>query len=233
MKKIAFIGAYDKTDLLLYIAKIFQELGKKILVVDATTLQKAKYIVPVINPTRTYVTEFEFMDVAVGFESFEDISDYLGVNDIETLYDVAFIDTDNYEGYENFKLDEAQKKYFVTCFDVYSLKKGLEILSGFNKVVTLTKILYSRDMTKEEDEYLDFLSMNYNIEWEKEKIYFPFERGDQSAIYENQRTSRIKFKNLSSQFKDSLMYLASGVLEEEGISSSNIRKAVRKIEKGV
>lgn len=233
MKKIAFIGAYDKTDLLLYIAKIFQELGKKILVVDATTLQKAKYIVPVINPTRTYVTEFEFMDVAVGFESFEDISDYLGVNDIEQLYDIAFVDTDNYEGYENFKLDESEKKYFVTCFDVYSLKKGLEILSGFNNVVTLTKILYSRDMTKEEDEYLEFLSMNYNIEWEKEKIYFPFERGDQSAIYENQRTSRIKFKNLSSQFKDSLMYLASGLLEEEGISTSNIKKAVRKIEKGV
>ena len=56
MKKIAFIGAYDKTDLLLYIAKIFQTVGKRMLVVDSTILQKAKYIVPVINPTKTYVT---------------------------------------------------------------------------------------------------------------------------------------------------------------------------------
>ena len=233
MRKVAFIGAYDKTDLLLYIAKIFQQLGKRILIVDATTLQKAKYIVPVINPTVTYITEFESMDVAVGFENFEDISDYLGVNSIETIYDVAFVDTDNYEGYENFNLDSAEKKYFVTCFDVYSLKKGLEILSGFENLVTLTKVLYSKDMSKEEDEYLDFLSMNYNIEWEKEKIYFPFERGDQSAIYENQRTARIKFKNLTSQFKDSLMYLASGLFEDDGISSGDIKKAVRKIEKGV
>lgn len=233
MRKVAFIGAYDKTDLLLYIAKIFQQLGKRILIVDATTLQKAKYIVPVINPTVTYITEFESMDVAVGFESFEDISDYLGVNSIETLYDVVFVDTDNYEGYERFNLDSAEKKYFVTCFDVYSLKKGLEILSGFENLVTLTKVLYSKDMSKEEDEYLEFLAMNYNIEWEKEKIYFPFERGDQSAIYENQRTARIKFKNLTSQFKDSLMYLASGLLEDDGISSSDIKKAVRKIEKGV
>ena len=66
-----------------------------------------------------------------------------------------------------------------------------------------------------------------------EKIYFPFERGDQSIIFENQRTSRIKFKNLSSQYKDSLVYLASGLLEAEGVSSGEIRRAVRKIEKGV
>ena len=107
MKKIAFIGAYDKTDLLLYIAKIFQTVGKRMLVVDSTILQKAKYIVPVINPTKTYVTEYENIDVAVGFESFEDISDYLGVENLDSQYDVAFIDTDNYEGFNNFKLAEA------------------------------------------------------------------------------------------------------------------------------
>ncbi len=233
MKKIAFIGAYDKTDLILYIAKIFQEIGKKMLIVDATLLQKAKYIVPVINPTTTYVTEYESMDVAVGFESFEDISDYLGVDDITSLYDVAFVDTDTISGMENFKLEEADKKYFVTSFDVYSLKKGLELFGGIQQDVTLTKVLFSRDMTKEEDEYLEFLGMNYNIVWEKEKIYFPFERGDQSIIFENQRTSRIKFKNLSSQYKDSLIYLASGLLETDGVSSGDVKKAVRKIEKGV
>lgn len=233
MKKIAFIGAYDKTDLILYIAKIFQTVGKRMLVVDATILQKAKYIVPVINPTKTYVTEYEGIDVAVGFESFEDISDYLGVESLDSQYDIAFIDTDNYEGFNNFKLEEAIKSFFVTSFDVYSLKKGLEVFGGVEITVKLTKVLFSKDMKKEEDEYLEFLAMNYNIEWEKEKIYFPFERGDQSIIFENQRTSRIKFKNLSSQYKDSLVYLASGLLEAEGVSSGEIRRAVRKIEKGV
>ena len=42
MKKIAFIGSYDKTDFLLYIAKIMTVLGKKVLLVDATIEQKAK-----------------------------------------------------------------------------------------------------------------------------------------------------------------------------------------------
>ena len=30
MKKIGFIGAYDKTDLILYVAKILTVLGKKV-----------------------------------------------------------------------------------------------------------------------------------------------------------------------------------------------------------
>ena len=58
MKKIGFIGTFDKTDLLLYVAKMLQLLGHKVLVVDATLLQKTKYIVPSINPTKSYVTNF-------------------------------------------------------------------------------------------------------------------------------------------------------------------------------
>ena len=68
MKKVGFIGAYDKTDLILYVAKILTVLGKKVLIVDSTITQKAKYIVPVLNPTMSYITEFEEMDVAVGFK---------------------------------------------------------------------------------------------------------------------------------------------------------------------
>ena len=40
MKKIAFIGAYDKTDFLLYVAKIMTVLGKKVLIIDSTIMQK-------------------------------------------------------------------------------------------------------------------------------------------------------------------------------------------------
>ena len=39
--------------------------------------QKAKYIVPVIKPTKAYVTEFEGIDVAVGFNDFNEIKEYL------------------------------------------------------------------------------------------------------------------------------------------------------------
>ena len=56
MIKIGFVGAYDKTDIILYIAKIISLIGKKVLVIDSTINQKAKYVVPVINPTKSYIT---------------------------------------------------------------------------------------------------------------------------------------------------------------------------------
>ena len=59
MKKIGFIGAYDKIDLVIYVAKVLTALGKKVLVVDSTINQKARYIIPVINPSKSYVTEYE------------------------------------------------------------------------------------------------------------------------------------------------------------------------------
>ena len=59
MKKIGFIGAYDKTDIVLSIAKILTMANKKVLVLDNTITQKCKYVVPVINPTRSYVTTYE------------------------------------------------------------------------------------------------------------------------------------------------------------------------------
>ena len=81
MDKIGFVGAYDKTDVILYIAKIISLIGKKVLVIDSTINQKAKYVVPVINPTKSYITNFEGMDIAVA----------VGLKIIELFYKYPFI----------------------------------------------------------------------------------------------------------------------------------------------
>ena len=232
MKKIGFIGCYDKTDLVMYIARILVGTGKKVLVVDSTINQKAKYVVPVIKPTTSYVTDFEGIDVAVGFEDYDAIKQYLGVPlHAELDYEFALIDVDNYKGMENFKLLEAEKNYFVTSFDSYSLKKGLEILSGLTQVLKMTKVLFSKEATSEEDEYLNYLSLGYKIDWDEQRVYFPFEVGDQSVIMENQRVSKIKFKKLSVQYKEALMFIAEEILGHS--SYSEIKRIFKQLEKGV
>ena len=128
-------------------------------------------------------------------------------------------------------MNEATKNFFVTSFDLYSLKRGLEILSGLQENIKMTKVLFSKNMLKEEDEYLDFLSLRYKIEWEKEKIYFPFEQGDQSVIIENQRAAKIKLRNLSVQYKDGLVTMVTHISQET--SYSEAKKALRVAEKGV
>lgn len=77
MKKIGFVGAFDKTDLIVQVAKILTVLGNRVLVLDTTITQKVKYIIPVINPTVSYVTEFEEIDIGVGFDDFEEVKEYL------------------------------------------------------------------------------------------------------------------------------------------------------------
>lgn len=232
MKKIGFIGAYDKTDLLLNLAKILTVMNNRVLIIDSSLMQKAKYVVPVINPTVTYITTFEEFDVAVGFDGLSQIKRYLGCSENEKLpYDVVLIDVDTEEGIENFELIGAEKNYFVTAFDLYSLKKGLEILRGLKEPITLSKVLFSKDMTKEEDDYLNFLSLGYKVLWNEYRIYFILNDEDANELIENQRASKIRFRKLSSQYKDSLIYIVQEILKDT--SESNIRRVVKTIERGV
>ena len=230
MKKIGFIGVYDKIDLLLNIAKVLTEMKNRVLIIDTTTNQKAKYVVPAINPTVSYITSFEDIDVAIGFETLEQVKNYLGTNE-EIPYDVILIDVDASEKMEKFELDNSNKNYFVTSFDVYNLKKGLQILENLKVTTKLTKILYSKEMLKEEDDYLNFLASEYKVAWDNEIIYFPIENGDLSVIYENQRVQKIKLKKLSVQYKDSLGFIVQQILEQK--TDSYVRRVIKELERGV
>ena len=59
MTKVAFIGSYDKADMIIYLAKALTIAGKKVIVVDSTVLQKTRYIVPTIQPLKKYITTYE------------------------------------------------------------------------------------------------------------------------------------------------------------------------------
>ena len=232
MKKVGFIGTYDKTDLILNVAKILTTMRKKVIVVDLTLTQKAKYVVPVINPTITYITDFEDIDVAVGFKSEDEIKDYLGLTQKEKLpYDIMLMDVDDSEVVEKFNLVNDAKNYFVTAFDLYSLKRGLEVLSNLKTPMELTKILFTKEILKEDDDYLNFLSLGYKVMWNEYRIYFPIENGDGAVLAENQRVAKIKFKKLSTQYKDGLVYIVGEILNDT--SENQIRRAVKIIERGV
>ena len=231
MVKIGFIGSYDKTDSIIYVAKILTMLGKKVLVIDTTVNQKARYVVPVINPTRCYVTEFEEIDIAVGFKEMQGIRQYLGLQDTENMeYDIILIDADKTESIIEFDLKNADKNYFVTSFDLYSLKKGLEVLNTLPEPLEMTKMLFSKDMLKEEDEYLNFLSKDSKVQWSDYKIYFPITIEDLNVIAENQRVEKIKFKKLSDAYKSSLQFVTEEIAKD--ISANEVRKAIKNIEKG-
>lgn len=227
MKKIAFIGGYDKTDLILYMAKILKVLGKKVLFIDTTVTAKSQYIVPTLTPTKKYVTTFDGIDVAIGFQDMKDLKEYQS-DSLDNEYDFALIDLDSAEAYHNFDMNKNDSHLFVTNFDVYSMQKGVNVLKGFKELTNVIKVLFTKDMQSEEDEYLDFITLSYKVKWDQTVVYFPFDTDDLYAIYQNQRFSKVKFFNLSVEYIDSLMFVLEIVT---GVSKSDVKKAMKLIDK--
>lgn len=110
---------------------------------------------------------------------------------------------------------------------MYSLKRGLEAVGKRPEKLNFIKVLFSRNMAKAEEDYLNFLSLYYSIKWEKDKIYFPYDSGDSTAFMENQRVSKITFKNLSQEYKQGLYQMACQILDD--VKSSDIKRIVKNI----
>jgi 5'(3')-deoxyribonucleotidase len=230
MKKIGFIGAFDKTDYIIYIARLLTLAGKKVILIDSTVNQKAKYIIPAVMPIRSYVTEYQEFDVSVGFYGFGSIEEYLYIDNIENSYDVALIDVDSPEVFANFDMEYADINYFVTSFDMFSLRKGLEAISGLKEITKFKKVLIARDTLKQDNDYLNFLSEDFKLIWDDEIICFKPNPIDANIMIENQRSALVSFKNLSQDFIFNIMQMAGEIGE---ISSNELKKILKLVEKGV
>ena len=228
MKKVGFIGVYDKTDLILDISKLLTRNGKKVLFIDSTKDQKAKYIVPNILPTVSYVTTFEDIDVAIGFENIEQIAHYLGVDtENEFEYEYIFLDTDNFDGVRDFEALSFDKLYYVTSFDGYSLRKGIELLKEINLPLKMTRLFFTKEMLKEEDEYFNYLTLELKEEWTDNKLYFLLENGDLAVHMENRRLQCIKLKNLSNEYRENIVYIVRELCS--GLDEKMLRKMTKEI----
>ena len=225
MKKVGFIGACDKTNLIVYVAKLLEIVGKRVIVVDTTKLQKMKYLVPSISPTKSYVTDFADVDFAVGFSSINDLTDYLEIEEENLPYDYMLIDIDHDKMVESFEIENTKTNYFVTSFDMYSLQRGVEILKNFVEPMNLSKILCDYHIDKEDEDYLNYLSMDTKIGWNELSIYMPVTGYDKQIIEENQRLYRIRMKKLSQQYLEGIIYIVQDIIQDLNINK--IKKMIK------
>ena len=230
MEKINFIGAYDKTDSIMYIAKILTEMKKKVIIVDATITQKTKYVIPTIDNRSEYIANYANIDFAIGFTNYNDIKTYLGMPQSAAFtYDYMLIDIDNSDLLNNFDVYSSKKNYFVTSFDLYALKRGVEVLKRLSLPVEIMKVYFSNLMSQSEDDYFNYIATGCRVKWNQDKIYFPLLNEDLDVIKENQRLSKIRFKGLSNEYKTSLMEWTQDICGD----FNGVKKACRQIERGV
>ena len=225
MKKVAFIGSYDKADMIIYIAKVLTNMGSKVLVIDSTVMQKTRYIVPTMKALKQYITTFEKIDIAIGFENINQIKEYQNQTGGVFEYDYVLIDIDSYRGYIYYQIKAEDKKYFITSFDLYSLRRGLQVFKKLEEPIEVTKVLFTKDMDPNEEKYFEFLSKGLKIKWNKIVLYYPFDLSDQNAIFINQRSGRIQLKGLSMQYIDGITFMVEEISGEK--NQSKIKKAIK------
>lgn len=223
MKKIAFIGGYDKLDLIHYVGIILHNLGKKVLIVDTTRMQKSRYITPTIDNTeKQYIATAQGVDIAIGFRTYTELVEVTKITD--ESYDYMFIDIDNYKVLQTFNLTKEDMMFLTTTFDVYSLKIGLGVLSQFQNKEIVNKIVLAKNITPYHVQYLTHITKDFNITWGNISIFFPYDNGDLTIMFENQREQRMSLNQFSKDFLGSLLDLTVII---EPTLAKQIRKFIR------
>lgn len=228
MEQIGFIGFYDKKDILLNIGKIFSYLGKKTLVVDATMMQRMRYIVPKVsaNNSITYVSEYQGTDVAVGFINLGQIAQYLGTNQLN--YDFIIIDSDNIQTMYSFMIPNMKKIFYVTSYDKFEVEKSKELFANINRPMILTKVAISSNLNADESNFLVHTLENNYIKFDKDReVLFEDSDKNRAVILQSQLVNEISFKKFTNTYKDSLEYITA-LISEGDIQQSEIRSIIRK-----
>lgn len=241
MKSVGFIGKTNKTEIVQYIAKIINVYGKKVIVVDATASQRTRYTVPTIMGTETqsqYVVQYDNIDIAIGFGNMLELKKYLlSKGEDFNEYDYVLIDADFEEMIDEYDLKSANNLFFVSSYDKYDIKKGVELLKFLcaskrradpEGSVDVDKILYYSELNSVDSKYVDRLAENLPINWQK-LINYPFDQGDTSVNIRNQYAAKIDLRFLSKPYKEALINTTRIITGEE--NTAMLKKVVKSIER--
>ncbi|KQY91021.1 hypothetical protein ASD24_24815 [Paenibacillus sp. Root52] len=193
MKKAYFIGDYEKSDLLFYLAKVLS-ITRRVLLVDATKRQHYHYLTPRIEDEPGIVT-YDGFDVFTGSED-ELNKQRIGAYD-HVLYDID--DADRLPVYRS-----TYRFFFVTSMDITSIMRGEFLIQQFTKGISSNTLpfykLLIEDARTPGEAYIDELLSTHPIIWEETLSYMPEDR-DRTQKINNQYTSKLHMKQLSSDMR--------------------------------
>lgn len=232
MQVIGLIGYVDKYDYTINLAKAINLMGKSVLVVDATNEKKIKYVVPALNNIgNSYVTQYDGVDFAVGFDSLHDVENYLVEQQINMgLYDYLLIDIDDSKGYEYFKSRKFDKCYFFVNTNMISINKNKDIVKAIKVYQTadsenkFTKVIYKEYMSRTIENYFEKKIQEYELEF-VENIYEIDENDqDKMANLESQFSSMIGLKKHSKMYLNNLIDMTAEIVND--CSAKDVKKEI-------
>lgn len=221
MQVIGLIGYVDKYDMVMNLARTINIMDKSVLVIDATLDRKLKYIVPALdNIGRSYVTQYNNIDFAVGFDSMHDVENYMAEQSINiALYDYILIDMDSVRSYEFFRTRGLDKVYFFIDTSVLSIEKNKEIIKAMrvynnedNEKLEMSKVLYRSYISRAANDYFEQKIKDYDVLWKEPEYEIPLEEQDKlvdidsqfSGIIDTRKHTKLYISNLADMVAEIL-----------------------------
>ena len=228
MKQVGFIGAFDKKDLLINIGLVLTNLGKRVLIIDATTTQKNRYLVPNTsnNGSLTYISDFKGVDVAVGFMNYMGIMQYLGRQDLP--YDFIFVDTDNIQTFNSFGVYQMPNIFAVSSYDSYDINKLIELFRYIQTPIKATKVIISPDLSSGKGDLMNQGASGTNVSFTDNQVEFMDVTEDRKIIIENQLSNQLMFKRFSSMYKYSLEYITA-IIADKIVNQGDIKAMIKRM----
>lgn len=223
MKQVVFIGAFEKSDILFYIAKLLS-VHHRVAVVDVTSNADYRYAYPKI-PEQTGTQQHDRFDVIenMTLEKYEQLK-------MEEAYDFVLIDISYKEELQRWP--SADQYFLVTSHDNAVMQRNAELMDAFfqgksqSDLVPMFKLV--QETTKYTEQVINELFEKHPIDWKETFVFYPDER-DLESKHMNQQLSMLHIKRLSGDLKLALQGVLGQVL---GQSAKEIKSLWKKAERG-
>lgn len=228
MKKILFLGSKDKSDLVMYLGLILNEIGLKTLIVD--TSPNKRYL-------RTYtrfqdeleICDFFNVDIA-SVTSWKEVSTILeSVDEQQNQYDFVLVDIEKIqlqEGWANF-----DDRYYVGNHEKVTLLDDAKLLKEYTSKqkedTEFNKVIFYIDSDVDES-YLDEL-IGHAVKWSVDYYEIPYDDFDLSNKIDMQYNMMPTFKKLSKDYRKTLASIVTAI---SGYHEKDTKHAIKQLERG-
>ncbi len=232
MQSIGMYGYVDKYDFVIATAKALEIMGRSVLVIDATSDEKYKYIIPSIDKSQSYITQYADIDFAIGFNSYEELMNYLNEKGIDIQrYSYVLLDVENYEGYRKFRNFEVNKSYMFIDTNVVSVARNEELIRVMRaenpeKELVFSKILYRAYMSRAANNYFEEKIGNYAVRWTDEIYEISMDEQDVMVNIDSQYSGLIDIKKHTKTY---VLYLCEYISRMLGdVSAKEVLKEIKR-----
>ncbi|MDH6675744.1 hypothetical protein M2277_006465 [Paenibacillus sp. LBL] len=234
MNTILLIGAVDKSDLGLYLSKLFASDGNKVLLVDGSLEKNLKNYINFMDG-EDLVSEFEGFEVSRKFSNYSQLLEFIEPSTDGNKYDVVLIDTDdpNFISFDQYR--ESSMRIIVSTYEKSCMEKNKILLESIYSTgenpghVEVERVILGSVDCSVDEEYLNLPLSDLFIIWPEHSLHIQIDEVDYSLKIDNQHNNRLRMKRLSKSYINVLTNIFEKIMVcDHRIARKIVKQALKK-----